>query len=281
MVYWIQRVNIRHSNRKEAPKPVHGTPMRDAKNVAFRSAISGYNREDVNKYILSLNREWEEKTAETENALQEAQKDKSNAESAVSALNDSLMAIKSEKEALERINESLKEAVDQKNEEIAALTERLLAAEQAAAALREQLTLSGEDDKSVKYDRISAQIGDIMISANTSANAIVAAANEHATRIMTETETEANSIRARLSDAADEMLSQISGELHTSTENCISEMTTSLREMRDNASALIQDFEKRSRDLSVKVEYYQTSLNEAVNALLSEMDKKYGTRPVK
>ncbi len=254
--------------------------MRDAKNVAFRTAISGYNREDVNKYILSLNREWEEKFSETENTLKEAQEGKNCAESAVSALNDSLMALQRDKDALEKINESLKESVEQKNEEIAALTEKLLSAEQEAAALREKLSLREEDEKSTKYDRISAQIGDIMISANTSADAIVAAANEHASRIMTETETEANCIRTRLSDAADEMLSQISAELHTSTESCLSEMTAALREMRDNASALIQDFEKRSRDLSVKVEYYQTSLSEAVNTRLSEMDKKYAIRPV-
>ncbi len=259
--------------------------MRDTKNVVFRSAISGYNREDVNKYILALNREWEEKSAETENALKEAQSGKADAETAVLALKEEADTHRAAVDALSKINATLKESVDQAKEEIASLREKLLAAEQTTATLRAQFAekeaANATDDKSTKYDRISAQIGDIMISANTSADAIVAAANEHASRIMTETETEANYIRARLSDAADEMLTQISGELHTSTENCLCEMTTALREMRDNASALIQDFEKRSRDLSVKVEYYQTSLSDAVNALLKEMDEKYGIRPAK
>ena len=130
----------------------------------------------------------------------------------------------------------------------------------------------------MKYDKISAQIGDILINANSSADRIVAAANAEATRFMTETEDEATYIRARLSDAADRMLTHISTELHASTDHCLGELMTALREMRDNTEALLADFEKRNRDLKEKVAYYQTSLNDTIHKALTEMDQKYGIR---
>ena len=186
-----------------------------------------------------------------------------NALSAIDALTADLNAARSETETLKA---------------------QLAAAEETVAALRSELDArpaASITDKSEKYDQISAQIGDIMISASTSADAIVAAANEQAAKIMSDTEDEANYIRARLSDAADGMLSRISGELHVSTESCFSELMTALREMRDSTDHMIRDFEKRSHDLGVKVEYYQSTVSDTIEAVLKEMDNKYGIRPVK
>lgn len=238
--------------------------MSDTKNVAFRSAIGGYNREDVNRYILDINRALQEKSAQADEA-----------ESRAETLSAELDAITADKTALEGIRASLQEAIDQLKEENEALREKLAAAEAENA----RLAVSPEDgDKSQKYDRISAQIGDIMISANTSADAIVAAANDHAAKIITDTENEANDIRTRLSAAADDMLSEISGELRASTEGYLFELSNALCEMRDNTSAMVADFQKRSRELSMKVEYYQTTLSDTVNTALKQMDEKYGIR---
>ncbi|MBQ8746351.1 MAG: hypothetical protein IJZ08_00600 [Clostridia bacterium] len=241
--------------------------MSDTKNVAFRSAIGGYNREDVNQYILTINRELEEKALAAEES-----------EKKIEAITEELDAAKADKDALEGIQASLRESVDQLKEENESLREKLAAAEAEKAQLAERLAemekSAEEEEKSQKYDRISAQIGDIMISANTSADAIVAAANTHAAKILSDTESEANTIRTRLNEQATEMLAHISGELHTSAESCMCELITALSEMRDNTAVLIQDFEKRSRDLSLKVEYYQTTLTETIRTALREMDKQ-------
>ena len=132
--------------------------------------------------------------------------------------------------------------------------------------------------KSLKYDQISSQIGDIMINANSSAEQIIATANSEAGRIMAETEEEAISIRTRLSDAADEMLSSISDRLHLSAENCLSELVASLREMRESADALLRDFEKRGQDLNAKIDYHHTGVTDSVARSLKELDEKYGIR---
>ena len=270
---------------KEVPCSVQDHFMNETKNVAFRSSMSGYNRKDVNQYILTINREMEEKDELLKNAHLEMEENAKTFETERTSLEASISFLKSEKEALESVLAATQESAGQLKEEIASLREKLLSAEMTADTLRTELLQrslpNGTDDKLEKYDRISAQIGDIMISANTSADAIVAAANEHATRIVSETEKEADYIRTRLSKAADEMLSQISSELHTSTDSCLCELMTALREMRDNTAAMINDFEKRSKELSVKVEYYQSTLSESVNETLKSMDEKYGIRRTK
>lgn len=251
--------------------------MSETKNVAFRSAIGGYNREDVNRYILDLNRDFADKERDSANALAAADANLTEAKQDVEKL-------KCEKEAATAEIAALSAELDAARADISSLKAKLAAAEETSASLRRELEtrpVSTNADKSEKYDQISAQIGDIMISATTSADAIVAAANEQASKIMSETEDEANYIRARLSDAADGMLSRISGELHVSSESCFAELMTALREMRDNTEHMIRDFEKRSHDLGMKVEYYQSTVSETIEAVLKEMDDKYGIRPTK
>lgn len=251
--------------------------MSETKNVAFRSSISGYNRTDVNRYILDLNREFADKEQELNRAL-------SAAEAKCKESDETAGQLRADRDNALHSIDALTADLDAARTELAALKAQLTAAEEAAAALRKELEerpAASVADKSEKYDQISAQIGDIMISASTSADAIVAAANEQAAKIMSDTEDEANYIRARLSDAADGMLSRISDELHVSTESCYSDLMTVLREMRDNTDHMIRDFEKRSRDLGVKVEYYQSTVSDTIEAVLKEMDDKYGIRPGK
>jgi len=259
--------------------------MANEKNIAFRSALSGYNREDVNRYILEMNRNFEEQELALRRAAEEA-----------AAHLDTLTAEKEEltraKEEAERVIAAHRENADRLKEENTLLREkadsaaaRLEDAMKKISALEAELTecrntpASAEaSEKSQKYDQISAQIGDIMIGASSSADKIIAAANAEAGRIMAETEEEAIYIRSRLSDTADEMLTSISGRLHVSTDHCVTELMTALREMRDSASALIRDFEKRSSDLSDKIDYYQSNVSETIAASLAEMDEKYGIR---
>ena len=255
--------------------------MAKQRDVAFRSAMSGYNRKDVNAYIIDINREFEAQETELRAQITAAEEKAAKAEAyAQSAREEAAAAVHGKEEAevilaaLRESGDALKEENARLTEEIAALQSKLAEAEKAAAVDPE----SDEIKKSMKYDQISAQIGDILINANSSADRIVAAANAEATRIMTETEDEATYIRARLSDAADHMLTHISTELHDSTDHCISDLLTALREMRDRTGALLADFESRNRELREKVAHYQNSVNETIHQALTEMDQKYGIR---
>lgn len=266
--------------------------MANQKDVAFRTALSGYKREDVNAYIIDINREFEareatlrmqitsseERLAEADAAVAEMQEKMQNELRAKEEAEAVLAAVRESNDALKEENARLNEIVLSLRAEIDTYSAKLEEAEKNPARDLE----SDEIKKSMKYDQISAQIGDILINANSSADRIIASANAEATRIMTETEDEATYIRSRLSDAADNMLTHISSELHNSTDHCITELLTAVREMRDNTSSLLAEFEKRNQELREKVSFYQTSVTKNIHQALSEMDQKYGIRlPVK
>lgn len=249
--------------------------MAKQRDVAFRSAMSGYNRKDVNAYIIDINRDFEERETNLRAQITAAEESACKAEAAAQTAQEDLRAAIRAKEEAEAILVALRESNEALKEENARLTEEIASLQAKANSVDPE---PEEIKKSMKYDQISAQIGDILINANSSADRIVAAANAEATRIMTETEDEATYIRARLSDAADHMLTHISTELHDSTDHCLSELMTALREMRDSTGALLADFEKRNRELKEKVAYYQHSVNDTIHQALTEMDQKYGIR---
>lgn len=270
--------------------------MENKKNTAFRSALSGYNREDVNRYILELDRRLEEqqdslrKTSEEaaaqisdyrqkhDDALRqaaEAQKALTEAENVISALREELERLRCE-------NEQMRISVCAETERASAAESALSEAQKSIHALQNELASRPSEEKSSeksqKYDQISAQIGDILINANQSADTILSSAHAEAARIVTETEEEANYIRTRLSDTADEMLTSISAQLHLSTENCVTELMTAVREMRDSADSMVRDLDARSRELNDRIEYYQSNVSESIEKSLSKMDQKYGIR---
>ena len=249
--------------------------MAKQRDVAFRSAMSGYNRKDVNAYIIDINRDFEERETNLRAQITAAEESAGKAEAAAQTAQEDLRAAIRAKEEAEAILAALRESNEALKEENARLTEEIASLQAKANSVDPE---SEEIKKSMKYDQISAQIGDILINANSSADRIVAAANAEATRIMTEREDEATDMRASLSDAADHMLTHISTELHDSTDHCLSELMTALREMRDSTGALLADFEKRNRELKEKVAYYQHSVNDTIHQALTEMDQKYGIR---
>lgn len=254
--------------------------MAKQRDVAFRSAMSGYNRKDVNAYIIDINRKFEEQEAELCAQITSAEERATQSETAAQTAREDAAAAVQAKEEAEAVLAALRESVDALKEENVRLTEEI-AALQAKVIEAEKNAVDPESEeikKSMKYDQISAQIGDILINANSSADRIVAAANAEATRIMTETEDEATYIRARLSDAADHMLTHISTELHDSTDHCMSELLTALRDMRDSTGSLLAEFEKRNQELKNKVAYYQNTVNDTIHKALTEMDQKYGIR---
>lgn len=262
--------------------------MENTNPVAFRSAFSGYNREDVNQYILQLNRSFEEREIllkQETGALEARIRDTSaQLEEAHRQMEEAFRS----RESAERILSALRETNDQLRDQLAALQTRteeaesqLLSAKERIGILEDERSAAQADDhteseKSRKYDQLSTQIGDILINANEAAERIVSTAHADAARIVTETEDEAVSIRTRLSDTATEMLSSLSTELHASTESCITELLTSLGEMRENAAALMRDMEDKHRELEARIDYYQRGVSETIEKSLAEMDEKYG-----
>lgn len=148
------------------------------------------------------------------------------------------------------------------------------------------------------YDKISSQLGDILINANRNADALISSAKEESERILSEaeqeceqkrndcnemiaktkaeTDAEAMYIRKRLSQTANELLNSISSDLHTSIENCMREINTSFTDIRYEFKTLLSKIETRSGELNDRVDYYHSCLSEGIETKLAEMDGKYG-----
>ena len=249
--------------------------MTTQKNVAFRSALNGYNREDVNRYILDADRQAQEREAALVREADSLREQTSSLEAECAAQKTRAAQADMERTGAENIIASLRESVDRLKEENAALREEI-------ASLRRQTEEQAADanaEKTQKYDQISAQIGDIMIHATSSADRIVAQANEQAARILAETEEEAQYVHTRISQAADETLTQISALLHETTESCLGDLTLTLRELHEHTAALLAECGAKEREMSDRIAYYRSGSADSVSQTLTKMDEKYGIRP--
>ncbi len=264
--------------------------MSKNQNVAFRSSLGGYNRDDVNQYILRTDRAHEEDLAALRATLEEAQRSGEAAAAAQAAAEADAAAARQALGEAEAVLAAQREASEAEHEELLRLRE-----EAEAAARREEenktrlaqledviasYNRDGENEeaeKSQKYDEISAQVGDILIRANTSAERILSAANRKAARIVAETDEEEKYVRSRLSELTDEMLTQLSGEMHDASAQCLRELLAVLTDMRDSADGMIQHFTEQNHTLTERIEEFRDDVHSSVAGMLSEMDDKYGT----
>ncbi len=184
--------------------------MKDSK-PAFRSAVSGYNKSDVNDYIASLAADYAKERKSLEAQLRE------------------LEAKLAEVDAAE-LNSKLEKA----EALIASQTEQLTKSEEALAAVRLELAESNarlaayaESEEKLKgYDVMSSKLGDLILEAAASAEKIKTAAENSATLTIQAAEArenelmEAHKTRAAeldlrftlASEAVDRRLAEYAGE---------------------------------------------------------------------
>ena len=241
----------------------------------------------------------------------DAEKAKSaDSEQALASLTDSMNAYKQKWHAEVEESTKLKELCAGAESKIQAMqadlenavSEERTRADEEIRSMKENIAAESESSayKMEMYDKISAQIGDILLNANRNADEILSAAKEDAekirtdaameaemlrndthtevTRIRSETEEEANYIRERLSDTANQLLSQISSDLHVNIDNCIKEVNTCIHEMQYDTEHMLSVLKSRYREMNERIQYYQNCVTDSVTLKLQEMDEKYGIR---
>jgi len=309
----------------------------------FRNSLSGYNKEDVNKYI----RETDSAHAEE---LEVLRADAAKAEAKIAelteqnnTLTDSLSSVKAEADTLrnekaeiEERDMQLGDAIRANMEEIDTLKKELnfhkadcesqknvistLRSERDALlseietlkssshapmteAQSEDIISDDRDSDQYKldmYNKISSQLGDIIINANRTAEEIVSrakneaeslksstdneirekkdACNAEIAKIKNDSEEEAAYIRKRLSDIAEELLSRVSADLHNSIDSSVREINTYVSDVQYEIKALATKIEARSDEMYDRLGYYRTTVSEGIDKKLCDMDKKYGIK---
>ncbi len=290
------------------------------KDIKFRSQIGGFNKDDVISYIkeadVKYSTEIERLSSEVSRLTAELEKEKKEADGAISALaisREESETCKAEAEKLKLKAAELSALVSEQDRKIAELVEAAVERENTVKELSTQLselknqgTVGNSDDKNspayklAMYDKISSGLGDLMINANRNADEIIARAKEESerlraqtfeeceqknrecnatvARIKSETEEEASYIRERLSNTASSLLTTVSGELHVNIENCVKEIDTWISEMQYEIKLMLQKIHTRSNDMNDRINYYQSCVSDGIQTRLTEMDEKYGIK---
>ena len=136
------------------------------------------------------------------------------------------------------------------------------------------------------YNKISSQLGDILINANRNADDIVSAAKSNAEKMIAdaqlecerkleESTAEAKHTKERIAEISESILASVSGDLHGNIDNCMKEITTCIDDMQYEIQTLMTRLATRSSEMNDKVAYYQNTAAEGVEKKLVEMDTEY------
>ncbi len=146
--------------------------------IKFRNAMGGYNKADVNDYIESLNTKIFESENESNKKIAELEKKVKELESEVSQKNEEeIKEIYEKVERADRLIVELNGHIDALRQENGELEKKNI--ELASKIEEYEKTVSETSelyDKSSKYDKISEQIGSMIVSANARAESIVSEA---------------------------------------------------------------------------------------------------------
>lgn len=196
--------------------------------VRFRESFRGYNRDDVKAYIEQLSIIFSKKEAELQ--------------ARVSELEAKLFSI-----------ESLPVNVHT-DEEYNELSEKLSNAENEIKRLIDEKETDREAEKSRIYDEMSAQVGNIIISANTNADKIIAEAKEEAARVKSEADIYANSVKDEAYKMREEIIGGINVKVRDFAVECVTQYGTIIGETNVKLESIADNLKTRSQNLLTSLE---------------------------
>lgn len=209
--------------------------------IRFRESFRGYNRDDVKAYIEQLNIIFARKETDLRAYI-------SDLENKVNALSE--QAANSHTDA--EYNE---------------LTQKLEKAENEIKRISDERAANDEEEKSKLYDSMSAQVGNIIISANANADKIVSDAREVASRIRSEADIYASRVKADAEKSRDEIVSNINNKARDFAVECVTQYGTIIGEtnvklenvantLKSRSENLLSSLEARAKDIESNLNIY-------------------------
>lgn len=205
---------------------------------AFRKSMSGYKKDDVNNYILTLNRKYSEAEKDYKHSLSKANSEiealKVQLDDERKAYEASLAEKNSEIESLNEKSDSFEEEIKLKNAEIDGLKAEIeilrTAAENKKSTIADSFGgITDESEKAVLFDCISAKTGEIMLIACKTADDIIAKAKSEAASIINEANMKKDAMLKNISGSADVVASDISSYIKNAVDGCIDKIYTSIK----------------------------------------------------
>jgi cell division septum initiation protein DivIVA len=236
-------------------------------NTLFRSALRGFNREDVMEYITKTSRKHEAEVLELRSELERTQTQLADVDAERSSLQDELSGMVATHDQLLQVSQELGETLNQLSDaksKIADLERQLAQCQtdyqaevneltaQRAAELA-QVRSAGEEalrqyaDDAEGYTTLVDQVGRVILNAERTAERTRSEAQEEAQKIVSDAQTEAD--------------------------NLLEEATATLDQARQEAAAIrdrAEDYFRQSRD---QFEVTQSVVGNAVSQAMDEVDR--------
>ncbi|MCC8098804.1 MAG: hypothetical protein LIO78_01880 [Clostridiales bacterium] len=236
-------------------------------NTLFRSALHGFNREDVMEYITKMTREQELALSEVETTLDEVRSDLDRALDEQHQLQAQLADMQQERDALQEAVNHKSDAellLEEANAQIASLKADLAgaSANQAAAedALRAEMqeTVRKYQADAEGYNTLVDKAGRILLNAERAADATISQANEDAAAIRSEAQADADGLRASTKAQCDDMLAEAQAQILAA---------------EDKKAAVQQQIDAMFANSKEQYESMQTIVGESISHSLTEVER--------
>ncbi|MBQ4066259.1 MAG: hypothetical protein IJD22_01320 [Clostridia bacterium] len=209
--------------------------MADKKAPLFRNSMHGYNREDVNSYIISINRSMEENRKNYEKALEECNERAKADSGRITELTEKAESLERENELLLQRIHKLEEAERLsviKEEELVSL--RLQVAELEDKLSSREQEENGEETR--RYESLCAKAGEILVIASSTAEDILSRANTEALKIVGDANSKKDLMLRTFSESVDEAAGDINSYIRSAVDACVQKINRSVREVSEMAS---------------------------------------------
>ncbi len=219
--------------------------MSQKDSVLFRTSVNGFNKSDVNSYIVKINAELEEADKKAVNAKKDAEAIKIRLEEAEKALAEANGNL----EEQNNIISAQYEKIDELKEQIKNLLER------------EPETPPAENfaEKAELYDKMSSQIGDVLIDAKKNADDIIENAKKEAAEMIC-------SAKANISETSEKALRSITFDMRDSVDECYKEATAYMNALQGEVNRLLAEFSGKNREMNERIKATHSSLSQNISS---------------
>ncbi len=222
--------------------------MENQTSPAFRNALGGYKKQDVNEYLLKLNREFDEAIAAKEKEMASVREEL--------AVANAELENQKEKQCCESDLENANSVIAAQNEQIVKLKEEIekLTADLSTANAR----LGSYDELSCKleqYESMTNRMGEIYMQATADAERLRSEAKQTADEIKIKTEKECSDRKFQVETQLREFaairkdeISRLLGESQAEIDRVLAIFGEKSRALTDESfSAVLDGFESRGR----------------------------------
>ncbi|MBR3966645.1 MAG: hypothetical protein IKJ91_06190 [Clostridia bacterium] len=269
--------------------------MSDIKNVVFRSAIGGYNKSDVNNYLVRSSAELLEREAaaserveraenevnEYINRIEAAEAELENAKNIIAEKDAEIAKLTDEKKLLEDSisiqtnseitpeNEAIsKEDFDRQEAIIAKQFEEIEALKAEIEELKNQsseieITKEKYDElvkKAAQYDKTSNSIGETLISAKNTAEEIISAAREEARLLEVKAEKELEEKRRNIEETSKRAIESIFSKVSLAAAECRRDVSAVTSYTYSVIEKALEDIRSKAGNSEIKIKSYEDSI---------------------